>query len=64
VFKGWKLTLAAGESRALLRRHSFKPVTTRAYHPGAHAIDVSINGRVVARASVNLGRGSHASLRR
>jgi 3-methyladenine DNA glycosylase AlkC len=56
VFKGWKLTLAAGESRALLRRHSFKAVTTRAYHPGLHAIEVSINGRVAASASVNLAR--------
>lgn len=56
VFKGWKLTLAAGESRALLRRHSFKVVTTRAYHPGPHAIEVSINGRVVTSASVNLAR--------
>jgi 3-methyladenine DNA glycosylase AlkC len=54
VFKGWKLTLAAGESRTLTRQHSFKPVTTRRYHAGRHAIDVSINGRVVASASVNL----------
>lgn len=54
VFKGWKLTLAAGESRTLTRQHSFKPVTTRRYHTGRHAIDLSINGRVVASASVNL----------
>jgi 3-methyladenine DNA glycosylase AlkC len=56
VFKGWKLALAAGESRELLKRHSFKPVTTRRLHPGPHAIEVSINGRVVAAASVNLVR--------
>ncbi len=55
VFKGWKLTLAAGESRTLVKQHSFKAVTTRRLHAGRHAIDASINGRVVAGASVNLG---------
>jgi 3-methyladenine DNA glycosylase AlkC len=54
VFKGWKLTLAAGESRALTKQHSFKPVTTRRYHAGRHAIEVSINGRVEATATVML----------
>ena len=29
VFKGWKLTLEAGQSRTLTRQHSFKPITTR-----------------------------------
>ena len=54
VFKGWKLTLAAGESRTLRRQHSFKAVTTRRYHAGLQAIDVSINGGVAANASVTL----------
>ncbi|MFT3829456.1 MAG: DNA alkylation repair protein [Opitutaceae bacterium] len=48
VFKGWKLTLAAGERRALARRHSFKPVTTRRLYPGPHRIDLLINGQIVA----------------
>lgn len=48
VFKGWKLTLAAGEKRALTRSHSFKPVTTRRLYPGAHRIDLLVNGEVVA----------------
>jgi 3-methyladenine DNA glycosylase AlkC len=56
VFKGWKLTLDAKASRTLTKQHSFKPVTTRRLHAGRHAIDVSINGRVVASASVNLDR--------
>jgi 3-methyladenine DNA glycosylase AlkC len=55
VFKGWKLTLAAGESRTLVKQHSFKAVTTRRLHAGRHAINVSINGRVVVGAAVNLG---------
>jgi len=54
VFKGWKLTLAPGESRTLTKQHSFKPVTTRRYHAGRHAIEVSINGRVEASATVML----------
>lgn len=54
VFKGWKLTLKAGQSRTLSKQHSFKPVTTRRYHAGAHAIEVMINGRVAAAARVLL----------
>jgi 3-methyladenine DNA glycosylase AlkC len=54
VFKGWKLTLAAGESRTLTRQHSFKLVTTRRYHAGRHAIEVSINGSAMARAAVRI----------
>ncbi len=54
VFKGWKLSLEAGQSRTLTKQHSFKPVTTRRYHAGPHAIEVSINGSAIARASVRL----------
>jgi 3-methyladenine DNA glycosylase AlkC len=50
VFKGWQLTLAAGEHRTLNKRHSFKPVTVRRYHTGSHAVDVRINGQVLAHA--------------
>jgi 3-methyladenine DNA glycosylase AlkC len=48
VFKGWKLTLAAGEKRTLACRHSFKPVTTRRLYPGPHRIDLLVNGQIVA----------------
>jgi hypothetical protein len=54
VFKGWKLTLAAGQSRTLVKQHSFKAVTTRRYHAGAHAIEILINGSTRARARVTL----------
>jgi len=50
VFKGWTITLAPGEARTLVKRHSLREVTTRRYHPGPHALDVRINGRVVAHA--------------
>lgn len=51
VFKGWQLTLAKGEHRALAKRHSMREITTRRYHPGAHRVDVMANGQVVASAS-------------
>ena len=54
VFKGWRLTLDPGESRTLAKQHSFKAVTTRRYHAGRHAIEVAINGRAAAHATVQL----------
>ncbi len=54
VFKGWVLELAPGEQRQLIKRHSLKPVTTRRYHPGAHALDLRINGQVLAEAGFDL----------
>ena len=48
VFKGWVIDLAPGETRTLVKRHSFRPVTVRRYHPGAHALDLRINGQVRA----------------
>lgn len=54
VFKGWAITLAAGESRSLAKRHSMREITTRRYHAGRHAIDLRINGEVVAQAEFDL----------
>ncbi len=54
VFKGWVLDLAPGEARQLVKRHSLKAVTTRRYHPGAHAVDLRINGQVLAEAGFAL----------
>lgn len=54
VFKGWRLTLAAGETRTLVRRHSLRAVSTRRYHPGRHAVDVRVNGEVVAEGAFTL----------
>ncbi|MBY0401002.1 DNA alkylation repair protein, partial [Myxococcota bacterium] len=48
VFKGWTITLAAGETRTLTKRHAVKPITTRTYHAGRHGVDVRINGKVCA----------------
>jgi len=54
VFKGWTIELAPGESRELAKRHSMREVSTRRYHAGRHALDVRINGRVVAEANFEL----------
>ncbi|URI11607.1 DNA alkylation repair protein [Aquincola tertiaricarbonis] len=54
VFKGWRLTVAAGEQRTLIKRHALKPITTRRYHAGWHAVDLLVNGQVVAQAGFEL----------
>lgn len=54
VFKGWKLTLAPGETRTLTKRHSLRPVSTRTLYPGPHRVDLLVNGQAVATAAFNL----------
>jgi 3-methyladenine DNA glycosylase AlkC len=44
VFKLTTRVLAPGEVVTLARRHSFRPISTRRYHPGEHAIEVQVNG--------------------
>ncbi|CAN5563636.1 hypothetical protein BH10ACT1_BH10ACT1_05140 [soil metagenome] len=44
VFKLATKELAPGESLTVRRRHSFKPISTRRYHPGEHAIALQVNG--------------------
>jgi 3-methyladenine DNA glycosylase AlkC len=56
VWKGWTLSLQPGERRVLTRRHSLRPVTTRRDHPGRHAVELTVNGRVVARTAFVLRR--------
>jgi len=57
VFKGWTIDLAPGQSRVLARQHAVRPITTRAYHPGRHAVDLLVNGKVAASASFDLACG-------
>ncbi len=54
TFKGKRLQLAAGERLDWQRSHSFAPVSTRRYHPGAHRIELLLNGKTVAEATVVL----------
>ncbi|MDR7029539.1 DNA alkylation repair protein [Rhizobium rosettiformans] len=48
VFKGKSLTIGAGESVTITKRHAFRPITTRVYHPGMHRLEVMLNGGQVA----------------
>ncbi|MGC7094804.1 DNA alkylation repair protein [Amycolatopsis lurida] len=45
VFKLTTRTLPAGAAATIERRHSFKPISTRVYHPGEHALELQINGQ-------------------
>ena len=44
VFKGGVVTLPAGQGLTFSRTHTFRPVTTRRYHAGQHAIAFRVNG--------------------
>jgi 3-methyladenine DNA glycosylase AlkC len=55
VFKLTNRVLAPGERLTLARRHSFRPITTRRYHPGPHAIEVQVNGVRSGMAEFDLG---------
>jgi 3-methyladenine DNA glycosylase AlkC len=48
VFKGWVVELAPHERRVLNKQHALRPITTRVYHPGRHAVDIRVNGEVLA----------------
>ena len=54
VFKGWGIDLAARETRTLVKTHSMRVITTRRYHAGAHAVDLRVNGEVLASAPFEL----------
>jgi 3-methyladenine DNA glycosylase AlkC len=54
VFKGWKVELPPRATLLLTKRHAIKPITTRRYHAGRHAVDVQVNGDVVASAAFML----------
>ncbi|WP_241996049.1 DNA alkylation repair protein [Kribbella sp. VKM Ac-2568] len=54
VFKLTTRTLAPGESVTLGKRHSFKPISTRKYYPGEHALELQINGRGYGRSTFTL----------
>ena len=55
TFKLTTKTLAPGQSIDVRRQHSFRPLTTRRYYPGPHAIELQINGVTYGRAEFVLG---------
>jgi hypothetical protein len=44
VFKLAALTLPPGETRTVAKHLAFRQMTTRVHHPGAHALELQING--------------------
>ena len=48
VFKWARLTLAAGETRTLVKRHPLRPVTTRTFYSGLHRVELQVNGARLA----------------
>jgi 3-methyladenine DNA glycosylase AlkC len=54
TFKGKRLQLTAAAPLQWTKQHSFKPISTRRYHPGRHEIEVVLNGQSVATAAFDL----------
>jgi 3-methyladenine DNA glycosylase AlkC len=50
TFKLATRQIAPGETVTVTKTHSFRPITTRVYYPGAHFVTVQANGVVSARA--------------
>lgn len=56
VFKLRTLSLPAGETLHLSRRHSFQAVKVRRYYPGTHRFELQVNGQIVASTDVEVGQ--------
>lgn len=54
VFKLTTRTLAPGERTAIASRRSFKPISTRRFHAGGHALELQVNGVRFGRAEFEL----------
>jgi len=54
VFKGKRLALGAGETFSFQKFHAIRPISTRRYHAGLHAVSVRINGEDFGHAEFNL----------
>ncbi len=54
VFKLSELALEPGQTCVLEKNHAFRNITTRRYYPGAHRIEVQINGKRYAETSLDL----------
>ena len=50
VFKLRNVELPAGATISLNKRHAVKKITTRVYYPGLHAVELQVNGKILARA--------------
>ncbi len=49
VFKLRVLEIEAGESVEIVKRHAIRPISTRRYYPGEHAVEILVNGRSLGK---------------
>jgi 3-methyladenine DNA glycosylase AlkC len=54
VFKGAVVELEPGRTLEITRRHAFRDVSIRTHHPGAHTVELLVQGRVLATANLTL----------
>jgi 3-methyladenine DNA glycosylase AlkC len=54
VFKLTTRTIQPWRSETIARRHRFREVSVRRLYPGAHRIDIQVNGRILGGADVEL----------
>ena len=54
TFKWKVMELSAGKSANLTKKHVIKPITTRVYYPGQHAVEIQINGQSYSEAKFEL----------
>lgn len=56
VFKWTTLTLAPHQTTTLTKRQMIRDFSTRRHHPGAHRVELQINGRRLAASQFTLLR--------
>ncbi len=54
IFKFKTLQIAPGATVELTKQHTIKPVTTRKYYPGKHALEILINGKTFGQVDFTL----------
>lgn len=54
VFKISEREYKAGETYSVIRKQSFKPITTRKYYPGLHKVSIIVNGHEMMDAEFSL----------
>jgi 3-methyladenine DNA glycosylase AlkC len=56
VFRWKDIALVPNLLQRCIRRHSFRPVSTRVYYPGLHLIEIKANGIVIAESEFQLSQ--------
>ena len=54
VFKWSRQIMDANQAITLTKKHSFKLISTRVYHPGNHKVELLVNGNVLAQTEFEL----------